>query len=207
MKRFAVLAVLGLVVLSACKERAPEPPPPPPPPPPPTAEALESRVMSKVDPLINSFPNGGKELRETLSKEVASLKTELNGGSAQNRITNTFIDMLKAAHEGEDWDRVLNLCEGIDVLDPGNTRTQRMRQRAIDEKSRPSVKMTGVMEVDDVPNVFLEIYIPTTGETVHEQVREGEEFHGLILERIIGNNQGVRLKYLKTDTTFDVMKN
>jgi hypothetical protein len=206
MKRFAVLAILSLVILGACKKE-PEPPPAPPPPPPPSAEALESRVMEKVNPLVNPFPGGGQELRETLSREVASLKTELNGSSAQNRITNAFIDKLKAAHEGEQWDLVLNLCGAIDVLDPSNTRTQRMRQRALDEKNRPVIKMTGVMEVDSVPNVFLEIYLPESGQTEHEQVREGEEFHGLILERIIGNNQGVRLKYLKTDTTFDVMKN
>lgn len=205
MKRFAVLAILCLIVLGACKKE-PEPPPAPPPPPPPTAEALESRVMEKVAPLVNPFPDGGKELRETLSREVASLKTELNGSSAQKRIANNFVDKLKEATEAELWDLVLNLCEGIDVLDPANTRTQRVRQRALDEKNRPVVKMTGVMEVDNVPNVFLEIYLPETGQTEHEQVREGEEFHGLILERIIGNNQGVRLKYLKTDATFDVSK-
>lgn len=195
-----------LVALSACEKKPPPPPPAPPPPPPPSAEALERQVMEKVDPLVSPDPVSGKELRETLSKEVASLKTELNGSSAQNRITNNFIEKLKEAHQNEQWDLVLNLCEAVDVLDPGNTRTQRYRQRAVDEKSRPVVTMKGIMEIEGVTNVFLDIYLPTTGETAHEQVREGEEFHGLVLERIIGNNQGVRLKYNKTDTTFDVYK-
>jgi hypothetical protein len=161
--------------------------------------------MEKVNPLA-ADPASGNALRETLSKEVASLKTELNGASAQNRITNNFVDKLKESHQNEQWDLVLNLCDAVDVLDPGNTRTQRYRQRAVDEKSRPIVSMKGIMEIEGVTNVFLDIYLPTTGQTEHEQVREGEEFHGLILERIIGNNQGVRLKYTKTDTTFDVHK-
>ena len=205
MKRFAVLAVLCLVALSACK-KDPPPPPTPPPPPPPTAEALEQRVMEKVEPLISADAQSGKAMTETLSKEVASLKTEQNGASAQKRLQNQFIEKLKAAHQEEKWDLVVNLCDAVDILDPGNTRTSRYRDRAMDEKNRPVVTMKGIMEIEGVTNVFLEIYLPTTSTTVSKQVREGEEFEGLILEKIIGNNQGVRLKYLKTDTSFDVMK-
>ncbi|MCC6487868.1 MAG: hypothetical protein IT364_10245 [Candidatus Hydrogenedentes bacterium] len=204
MKRFAVLAVLCLVALVACKKDPPQPPTPPPPPPP-TAEALEQRVMEKVEPLM-ADPLNGKAMTETLSKEVASLKTELNGASAQARLKNQFIDKLKEAHQAELWDSVVNLCDAVDILDPGNTRTSRYRQRAMDEKSRPVVTMTGVFELDGVTTVFLEIYLPLENRTIDKQVREGEEFEGLILEKIIGNNQGVRLKYLKTDTSFDVMK-
>ncbi|MCC6694115.1 MAG: hypothetical protein IT365_00665 [Candidatus Hydrogenedentes bacterium] len=205
MKRFAVLAVLCLAALVACKKPPPEPPTPPPPPPP-TAEALEQRVMEKVGPLVSPDPQSGKAMVETLSKEVASLKTELNGESARKRLQNQFVEKLKEAHQSEQWDFVVNLCDAVDVLDPGNTRTSRYRQRAMDEKSRPVVTMKGVFEQDGVTTVFLEILLPTTGEVVDKQVREGEEFYGLILEKIIGNNQGVRLKYLKTDTSFDVKK-
>lgn len=203
MKRFAVVAMMCLVALSSCN-REPPPPPTPPPPPPPSADQLVQRVMEKVGPLVSPDPQSGKALQETLSKEVASLKTELNGGGAQKRILNDFVDKLTAAHQTEQWDFVLNLCDAVDVLDPGNTRTSRYRQRALDEKNRPVVKVKGFVEIDGVTNVFMEIYLPATGETDDKRVREGEEFHGLVLERVIGNNQGVRLKYVKTQTTFDV---
>ena len=53
--------------------------------------------------------------------------------------------------------------------------------------------------------VFMEFYIPSEKRSYKEQVRVGEEFYGLKLVEIIGDNQGVTLEYLETDETFDVL--
>ena len=52
----------------------------------------------------------------------------------------------------------------------------------------------------------MEFYLPKERKTEKRQVRVGEEFFGLQLTEIIGNNQGVRFEYLDTGQSFDVLK-
>ncbi len=203
MKRCLIAASVCLLWLTAC-EREPPPPPTPPPPPPPTAEALHGRVMNAVRPFMNGDPASQAGLPMTLSAELGKLKTEVNGEKARSKIEVDIKDALKAAYDSEQWQAVLTLCDATDQLDPGNTRVVRYRERATAEKNKPQVAVRGIFVVDGVSTVFMDVFLPETNETKDVKVREGEEFFGLILEKIMGNNQGVQLKYLKTDQSFSV---
>ena len=94
---------------------------------------------------------------------------------------------MKAAYDGERWLEVLNLCDAVDVMDQGNTRVVRYRERAIAEKNKPQVTMKGVFQIGGTPTVFLDLFLPETGQATDVKVRVGEEFYGLILEKILGD--------------------
>jgi len=203
MKRSLISAMLCLLWLTAC-EREPPPPKTPPPPPPPSAEELHGKVMGAIRPFMNSDPNSQVALPATLASEVGKLKTQVNGDKARAKVEGDVKDALKAAYDAEQWQAVLTLCDATEVLDKGNTRVVRYRERAIAEKNKPIVTVRGVFEVDGVSTVFMDVYLPETNEQKDVKVREGEEFFGLILEKILGNDAGVQLKYLKTDQSFTV---
>lgn len=203
MKRLLVLCLVGLVCASSC-EKAPPKPKDPPPPPPKTAEELHGQVMNAVGPLMNGAPGGGQMLKGALSGELGKLRAEQNGEKARQLVENDVKEALKAAFDGERWEEVLNLCDGVDAVDQGNTRAVRYRERAVAEKNKPQVTMKGVFQIDGNPTIFFDVYLPETGETKDVKVREGEEFYGLVLEKILGDKEGVQLKYLKTEQSFTV---
>lgn len=203
MKRILFAMGTALVVLSAC-EREPPPKPEPPPPPPKTAQQLHDQAMSAVRPFMNGAPESAAALKGALTGELGKLRTEVNGDKAKGLIETDFKEALKAAYDGERWQEVLNLCDAVDVLDQGNTRVVRYRERAIAEKNKPQVTVKGVFSIEGTPTIFMDVYLPETGETTDVKVREGEEFHGLLLEKILGDKQGVQLKYLKTEQSFTV---
>jgi hypothetical protein len=203
MKRIAIALCLVLVCLAGCN-REPPPKPTPPPPPPKTGEQLHGQVMDAVRPLINGAPESGQLLKGALSSELGKLRTEVNGEKGRSLVETDIKDALKAAYDGERWQEVLNLCDAVDVMDQGNTRVLRYRERAIAEKNKPQVTMKGVFQIDGTPTIFLDVYLPETDKTADVKVRVGEEFYGLILEKILGDKEGVQLKYLKTEQSFTV---
>jgi len=203
MKRLLTIFCLGLVCLSSC-EKEPPPKPAPPPPPPKTAEQLHGAAMGGIRPLMNGAPGGGAQLKAQVATELGKLKTEVNGEKARALIEGELKDTLKAAYDGERWPEVLNLCDGVDAIDAGNTRVIRYRERAIAEKNKPQVTLKGSFEIEGTPTIFFDVYLPETGETKDVKVREGEEFYGLVLEKILGAKEGVQLKYLKTEQSFNV---
>lgn len=155
-------------------------------------------------PLINGAPESGALLKSSLTSELGKLRTEVNGEAARSLVETEVKDALKAAYDGERWQEVLNVCEGVDAMDPGNVRVVRYRERAIAEKNKPQVTMKGIFQIEGTPTVFFDVYLPETGVTTDAKVREGEEFHGLILEKILGDKEGAQLKYLKTEQSFTV---
>lgn len=160
--------------------------------------------MNAVRPFINGAPESGPQLKSALMSELGKLKTEVNGEAARSLVGTEIKDSLKAAYDGERWQEVLNVCEGVDAMDPGNVRVIRYRDRAIAEKNKPVVTMKGVFEIEGTPTVFFDVYLPETGQTTDAKVREGEEFYGLILEKIVGDKEGAQLKYLKTEQSYTV---
>ncbi len=203
MKHLTLIAMVALFALTGC-EKEPPPPPPAPPPPPKTADELYNKVMTTVRPLIVNDAAIGPVLAEALTKELGSLKAEVNGTKAQQRVADDLITQLKDARGAEQWDLVLNLCAGLDVLEPGGTRTPNYREQAMAEKARPIVTVKGFFEQDGVTNVFMDVYVPTTGKTESVKRREGEEFFGLVLERIVGNKKAIQLRYKPTGASFRV---
>lgn len=202
MKHCLVVVSVCLLWLTSC-EREPPPKPTPPPPPPPSAEQLHGQVMNAIRPFMNGNPESEVALPMTLSAELGKLKTQVHGERAAAKVESDLKDALKAAFDNQQWPAVLNLCKAVETMDPGNARAARYRERAVAEKNKPQVTVRGIMQIDGVNTVFLEVFLPETGETHDVQVREGEEFFGLVLDKIL-NDQGVQLKYLKTDETYTV---
>ncbi|MFA6240470.1 MAG: hypothetical protein WC655_06055, partial [Candidatus Hydrogenedentales bacterium] len=184
MKHLTLIAMVALFALVGC-EKAPPPPPPAPPPPPKTADELYNKVMTVIGPSIVGNAAMGPVLAEGLKNELSTLKAEVNGAKAQQRVADDLITRLKDARGAENWDLVLNLCAGLDVLEPGGPRTSNYREQALAEKARPIVTVKGFFEQDGVTNVFMDVYVPTTGKSESVKRREGEEFFGLVLERIV----------------------
>jgi len=153
---------------------------------------------------MNNDPASQVALPATLGSELGKLRTQVNGEKARAKVETDIKAALKAAYDGEQWQAVLSLCDATDLLDPGNTRVVRYRERAIAEKNKPIVTVRGIFEVDGVSTVFMDVYLPETNEQKDVQVREGEEFFGLLLEKILGNDEGVQIKYMKTDQSFAV---
>ena len=153
---------------------------------------------------MNGDPASQVALPATLSSELGKLRTQVNGERARAKVEQDIKDALKAAFDTEQWQATLTLCDATDILDPGNTRVVRYRERATAEKNKPQVNVSGIFEVDGVSTVFMTVYLPETNETHEVKIREGEEFFGLMLEKILGNNQGIQLKYFKTDQSFTV---
>jgi hypothetical protein len=160
--------------------------------------------MGAVRPLINGAPESGQQLKAALQSEMGKLRGELNGEKARTLVETDVKDALKAAYDGERWQEVLNVCDGVEAIDPGNTRAARYRERATAEKNKPQATVTGIMEIDGTPTVFMDVFLPETGEMKDAKVREGEEFYGLLLEKILSDQQGIQLKYLKTEQSFTV---
>lgn len=206
MKRLALVASIALIALTSC-EKEPPPPPAPPPPPPKTADQLYNQAMQSIRPLLLAcVPETEPLLRQTVSAELGKLKAEINGEGARTKITNDIKEALKGVYNAEQWQCVMNLCGALDAAEPDNTRTKRYRERAVAEINRPQIKVTGIYKSEDdgITHAFVDVFLPETQEMHKLQVRIGEEFLGLIFERIEGNNQKLWFKYLKTNQSFAV---
>lgn len=160
--------------------------------------------MKVIEPLIVNNAAMGPVLAAGLQSEVGKLKTQVNGPQAQQKVASNLVERLKQARGAEHWDLVLNLCAGLDVLEPDGTRTSNYRDQALAEKARPTVTVKGFFEQDGVTNVFMDVYLPTAGTTESVKRREGEEFFGLVLEKIVGNKKAIQLRYKVTGATFTV---
>lgn len=202
-----VMLLVAAACVSGCAEPEPEEPEQPPPPPPPSAQQLHGQIMSKINPLLASGgEEAGKMIVQALQTELPKVKAELNGPSAIKLVGIDVNKALLAQQEAGNWEVVLNLCEAYDVIDPTNQRTKRYRNRAETELSRPRVRVQGFYDdhTTGVKTVFLEVTHPRSGEMKQVQVREGEQFEGLELVSIQGDNKILRFRHIATDKTFEV---
>lgn len=218
--RLASGILLVLVLLSGCGEdfKVQTAPPPPPAPPPPSAEELANQAMQRLHvlsvipknlPLQMVLPD---EARQSLIQDLVSWKSsvsnEKNGAEAVSLLMKQLEDRLRAARDDQNPALTLLLCDLLEALGSTTTRIDVSREWARVYNNRPVVVIKGWFQQMDTPNeeiyAFCEVYLPETGEVHTVQVREGDEFYGLLFVKIIGKNRGMRLRYLVTNDTFDV---
>jgi len=92
------------------------------------------------------------------------------------------------------------------ALDPGDTRAARYLKQAESERMRPQISLTRVLEdlETNVVNVYLDVHLPRTNTTESLRVRVGDEFHGVRLDRIIGQNSAIEITYLENGRTYRI---
>jgi hypothetical protein len=220
MKRFVLCSALMalLVTIAACeKEKEPEEPPPPPPP---TAQELMSPLLTQLNETGNAIARGGpisKSARDKLLNAARTAKGsyigQVNGEEALSRTKDEIDRRIYKCDELGLWHGVRLLVDVYKVFDPDARRYERLVRRAVDELNKPDVKITGFYMDPEVDKtfVFMQAYIPATGEILKvDPVREGEEFlpqpYTLKLHRIVGNNSGIELEYVKTGERFEIAK-
>jgi len=202
---FMLIALMGGV--TGCAEKEPPKPATPPPPPPPTPEEIAAKIIADAglnEPLPTEGATFAKEAAEALKRKLATAKrghSETPDGQRALQIVNQQVDQRIRALEGaKAWEHVVGTIEGFEALNPGSPKWQQSKESAIMELQKPKVTIIGFMQ----DTAILNFYLPITKETNKESVRAGEEFYGITLVEVIGNNQGVRLRYGATGETFDV---
>lgn len=211
-RTLSLVAVLAFaLVLAGCGEREP---PEPPPPPPPTPEEIAAKIVA--DLRINQpLPVRGSTLPTQASRNflnsVRGAKTQNSvspDGKQAMLIVSQKLDLrLRALEKNELWEHLLNYCDAHLILNPGSKKFTRSRDKAISELKKPRVTIDGYFHDGKTgrTSVFMNFYLPIEKVTRREQVRVGEEFYGLRLVQIIGNNQGVTMEYMETDETYDIL--
>ncbi len=208
------LATLGLVlivsILTGCNPSLPPPPPPPSVPiGPQTKQEVLNLVLPALAPVEATLADGpGKgglpdtaraammaQLREAVSK-YGNLPF---GREALRDVGYKIAEMGKKASTQERWRLALTCVDAFDILQMESMTVSRLGDRAKTMMEQPTVRVRGFLEDKDKGSlyVFLELVNRKTGAVEKVQAREGEEFNGIRLIRVIGRNQKVRVEYTK----------
>ncbi len=210
----AILLVVLCLAIAGCSEPPPPEPDEPPPPPPPTPEELAGKAIADLG-LDGPIPKPGSRLNKQAGDKFKTLvqqtKTRLSGsqdGKRALQIVSRKLDQrIRALADAGLSEHVLAHVEAHKILNPGSTKWDTTEELAMAELTKPQVNIIGFLYdgTTGQNKAILEFYLPIRKETHEHQVRVGEEFYGLELVRIIGNNQGVTLEYRETGQTFDVL--
>jgi hypothetical protein len=208
MRKCLVLAVLICLLGLACGQQTPPPTPTPPPPPEKTAEQLYAEIKPALapaeavlaeTPLPGGFtPEVKALLMEGLQKARTANQGSENGKQALSMLTRDIESLISKARDLKRWKAVMGLIEVYETMAPGTTKMNRLKERAQLYIDRPNVVLKGF--VDDKQSqdtyAFIEVTDKKTGETKQMQVKPGEEFFGVRLQDIVGNQAGIQLEYL-----------
>jgi len=211
LRRSLPILMLMLIALTGgvtgCAPKEPPKKAEPPPPPPPTPEELAAKIIADSglnDPLPAAGTGFPSEAADKLKKAMSGARRnhkDTPEGQRVLQIVNQQVDQRIRALEGAlAWEHTLGTIEGFEALNPGSPKWSTSKERALIELQKPKVKIIGFMQ----DAAILEFYLPITKQTDKQRVRPGEEFHDVTLVEVIGNNQGVRLRYGATGETFDV---
>jgi hypothetical protein len=178
-------------------------------PPPPTPEEIAKRVARELE-LDAPLPAAGARLPTSVRATIISQYDEQNaalsktpeGKAALEIIKQKTDDRIDALYSAGMWEHVLVYTDGYYKLDPKATQYDDMRKKAEVELRRPRVTVQGLPQVNGHQIAILAFYIPLTSETYKEQMRVGEEMHGIKFIEVFGDYKGVRLEYLETGDRF-----
>lgn len=211
MRRLTVLLAVLLIAIAGCEKEEEEEPlveeaPPPSP------QEIAQKIIRELDltaPIPPPEWNMPKEVIPGYLSAFRSARSQHSStmeGKEALRIVSRAVDKrLNRMEEAEHWDAILLLCDVHEILNPGSTKFNLSREKAEVELRKPRVTVKGIMEAAGQKVAFLHYYLPLTGERFDERVRVGEEFYGLRLLNIIGMDRGVRLEYLETGESFEVL--
>ncbi len=210
LRRFVPVLILLAIVspVTGCAPKEPPKPAEPPPPPPPTPEEIAAKIVAESgigDPLPEPNATFPQEAADKLKNRLRSAKNTNQStpdGQRALQLVNQQLDQRIRALEGAGaWEYLLGHIEAFEVLNPGSPKWATSKEAALAELSKPKITIVGFMQ----DTAILRFYLPVTKQEARESMRIGEEMHGVTLMEIIGNNQGVRMKYGQTGQTFDVL--
>lgn len=210
----ALLLVVVCLAIAGCSEPPPPEPEEPPPPPPPTPEEIADKIIADLG-LNEPLPAPGSRMNQQASdkfkKLVQQSKTQHSatpeGKRALQIVSQKLDQRIRALENTGLWEHALTHIQGHKILNPGSSKWDATQELAMAEMRKPRVEVIGFLYDGTTGQnmAILEFYLPIRKETHEHRVRVGEEFYGLKLERIIGNNQGVTLEYQETGQSFDVL--
>lgn len=207
------LLALGCVLMAGIFSGCNQAPPPPPPPVVPTGPQSKQEVLGLVLPAlaplqnILSMPAGTGGLSDTdrayvmsqLRDSVAKYGNLPFGREALREVGYKIAEMGKQASTQERWRLALSCVDAFDILQMESLTVSRLGDRAKNMMEQPTVRVRGFLEDKEKDSlyVFLELVNRKTGEIEKVQAREGEEFEGIRLLKVVGRNQKVRIEYIK----------
>ena len=201
-----LLALSMLAAMAAsCKVE-----PPPPPPPPPMGPQTKAEVLALVRPVIaplrfsveGSTPLDNQAravILQNLRQAVMEHGGKDFGREALREVGYEIAELGKEASADERWKLALFCVDAFDTLSMESALLSRISDRAEKMLEQPTVRVRGFLEdgVDKTLYVFMDIVDRRTGEVKKVQAREGEEFHGLRMIKVLGRNKQVRFEYIK----------
>lgn len=210
-----LMLLIAVAVLAACTPREPEPQQPEEPPPP-TAAEVQRDITTPVQPLVHQFMVPWRELKEipqptrqqAMQQATGAMQRHLGGenGPEGIRMATRYVEeQMRAAFEAQAWPLTLFLFNVVRNISPGREESfTHYRDRALTFINMPRPTVTGFFQQGDTPVVFLDVFLPETGVTERVQVRESEEFHGMTLMEIKGNNRGAIVEHIETGEILDL---
>ena len=129
-------------------------------------------------------------------KTKAKYNQEIHAPEAFSKMPSKASELVRKARDTKRWHLVKAGVELYLAMKPGDTKYDRLVERANVMLARPVVSVRGFFDVDNELYAFLEVFDPTTKKKETYKIREGEDFHGVVqLIRIIGDKQSVELLY------------
>jgi len=182
-----------------------------------TKQEVLALVLPALAPLeaVLAAPAGKGGLSEAdrtgvmsaLRDSVAKYGNLACGREALHDVGFKLAEMGKKASTQERWRLALACVDAFDILQMESLTVGRLGERAKTMMEQPTVRVRGFLEDKEKNDlyVFMELVNRKTGEVEKVQAREGEEFGGIRLLKVIGRNQKVRVEYLKIPgLVFDV---
>lgn len=208
-------ALVTGMVLAACTP-AEKPPEEPEAPPPPTAMEIRQEITGPLMPVIQQFMVPWSDLKQlppgqpdaALEQARGARQRHLAGENGEEgiRMAADFIEEnLRAAYELEAWPLTVFLYNALStVLQPRAENYAQFRDRAVTFLNMPRPTVTGFFGQDDSTVVFMDVFLPESGQREQVRVREGEEFNGMVLNEIKGNNRGAIVEHMETGELLDL---
>jgi hypothetical protein len=221
-KMIIALAILPFL-FTGCKEKKPTVDPNAPPPEQ-SVEVIYKELRETLTPIDKLAANETQLLSE-IGGIVSALKSACNKHKGKNpknapeaisRIAEELASKARQSRDAELWAACKACCKAyVAAAEIANTnmdgttkeldRLDRILKRAETVLARPNIMIQGFVGTGESMLVILECTDRRTGVTEDYRVRAGEEFRGEYqLTRVVGNNQGIEIKHVPTDDSWEV---
>ncbi len=181
-----------------------------------TPEQIATKIRTPLAPLKAAL-NGPDDLTpEVKAKMVTDTRGAIttntateNGKQAIAQVATEMEGIVRAARDAKKWQTTLAAIELVEIMAPGNTKYAKIKEQCNLYLSLPKVTIKGFFNVDTRKDeIYAFLHLKNSDGTQKDvKVRPGEEFDGCRFVRIIGNQQGVELEFLKLPGEFvQVMK-
>lgn len=180
-----------------------------------TPEQIATKLRTPMAPLKAALIAPQDMAVEVKTKMLADVRAVMttssateNGKQAIAQVAGEMEEIIRKGRDAKKWSTAMTAVELYEVLVPGSTKYAKIKEQCDVYLKMPKVSIKGFFNVDtrkDEIYVFLEVQTPD-GKKKDVKVEPGEEFEGFRLARIIGNQQGVELEYLKLPGEFIQIK-